>query len=118
MVRVAGGFADREQATAVFLEFGAVFRMDGIALPVDQIGGQERMGELLGKPVQRRFQNFAFYVEEIVGVFKRGVGVVAATVAANKLLVFARIRVFFGAQKQHVLQKMCQAFTICRIVAA
>ena len=92
--------------------------MHRVTFPVHQFRGKQRVGKLLGKAVQCRFQEFSFHVEEVVGVCEGGEGVVTAAVAADELLVFARVRIFFGTQKQHVLQKMGETLTVFRIVAA
>ena len=118
MIRIARSLPDREQAPSVILEFGAVLRVDGIALTIHQFRGEQGRRKLLGEPIQRRFQKLGFDIKEIVGVFKRRKRVMTAAVAANKLLVFARLRVLLGAQKQHVLKKMCQACPLFRVVTA
>src|SRR5690554_8056124 len=51
-------------------------------------------------------------------VGKCGKGVMTAAMAANELLVLARVRILLGSQEQHMFQEMCQTLAVGGVVAA
>ena len=96
------------QSATVVLNLQPVLRLHRIALAIHILGIEFRCGEKLGKAIQRRFQVSGIYIEKVVGVLKTGSRIVAATVLADKALVFTGIRIFLCAQEQHMLEKMNQ----------
>ena len=103
---------------AVVTQFGLIFRVHGVLFPLYIGFGKQRGDKELGKTVQARFQVIAVHFKEVVGVPVGGKGVVAAAVFADKALVFSGFRIFFRAQKQHMLQKVGQAGKVFRVLAA
>src|SRR5690606_3323152 len=70
----------------------------------------------LCEAIQRRLQLCAVDFKKIIGVFGRGVGVVATTVLVDKCLVITGLRIFFCTEKKHVLKKMREPRTLRRIL--
>ena len=90
--------------------------MNCVALAVDKFGGKQWGCELLGEPIQRGLQVIGLDIKEVVGIAKGGKGIMTAAVAFDELLIFAGLRILFGSQEQHVLQKMCDTFALFRII--
>ena len=60
-------------------------------------------------------KKFMMQIEVVVGELGAGPGVVAAAVAIDELLILAGAGKGFGAEKQHMLQKMGHSLTLRRI---
>ena len=54
--------------------------------------------------------------ELVVGVVAGGVGVVVAAVLAHEISVVGDVRIFFGAEEEHVLEKMREALGVGGVV--
>src|SRR5690606_7319731 len=70
----------------------------------------------LGETIQCRFKKITVDIKEIIGVFRGGKGIVVAAMLTDKGLIFPGFRIFFGAEKQHVFQKVCKTLSVCRIL--
>ena len=105
-------------APAVVLELHLVLGVHRVLFAVDisgvEVGGREK-GR---KPVQGRLELLCLDVEEIVGVVAGRVGVAAAAMGLDELPVFIDVGVGFGAEEQHVLEKMSEAGTVGRLIEA
>ena len=79
-----------------------------VALALDVARVHVRGDKELCKAIQGPGQVRGVDIEEVVGVFKAGVGIARAAVLGDKAPVLRGIRVFLSAEKEHVLQKMRQ----------
>ncbi len=103
-------------AAHVVLQLEAILGVDRVALLVHPLGIKGGADKELGEAIQPRFEEAVVDLEEEVGEFGAGPGVVAAAMTAHKLLVFTRLGVSGGAEKQHVFQKMGHPLAVGRIV--
>ena len=110
---------DHVQAAAgVALQAHLVLGFHRVLFPVHVGGIEPGRDEELGETVQRFGQEGGVDVEEVVGIFKTGVGVAGTAVLGDIALVLGGIRVLVGAQEQHVLQEVRQPGATGRVVAA
>ena len=108
MRRVERPLVGGEGAPAVVLHLQLVFGMDGVFLPLHIVRVQSGRDEKLRKAVHGGLEMGRVDVEEVVGVVAGGVGVGAAAVGGYERLVAIDLRVFLGADEQHVLQEVRQ----------
>ncbi len=110
--------ACRPAAAPVVLDVDLVLGVHDLPLALDELRCEQRRGEELGEPVQRGLQVGRVHIEVVVGVVEGRVGVVAAAVRTDELLILARVRILLRAQEQHVLEKVREPLAALRVAAA
>ncbi len=116
MGRVDRLFMHLIAAPYVILQLEAIFGVDRVALLVDPFRGEGGADEELGEAIEPGLEEAVVDIEEEIGEFGAGPGVVAATVAAHKLLILAGFGIGTGAEEQHMLKEMGHALAVGRIV--
>mmetsp|Transcript_14130 Transcript_14130/g.43193 ORF Transcript_14130/g.43193 Transcript_14130/m.43193 type:complete len:230 (+) Transcript_14130:2494-3183(+) len=99
----------------VGLQVLGVFRVDGLELALSCPLGEQRRKEELRKSVQSPSELARHHIKVEIRVFEGGVSIRSATVHGEKALVLGLVRVLGGAQKEHVLEKMCQTRKFGRV---
>ena len=116
MVRVQRHLAGGEGAPAIVLELELELRMHRVPLPLHVGRVEQRSDEELRKAVHALLEVGGVDVEKVVGVVAGGVGVGTAAMGGDEGLVAIHLRVLFGADEQHVLQKVGEARTLLGFV--
>ena len=104
-----------EFAPTVVLEIFLILGIDRVHFPVGELGGEKRGDKELGHAIERAFKCFVADFEMIVGVVTTGVGVVVAAIGLQVIAVVLLVRIFLGAEKKHVLEKVREAPAILGI---
>ena len=79
--------------------------MDDCPFALNEFGIEQGTGEESRKPIQRTLQVIGIDIEIVVGVSVRGVCILGTTMPGDITLVFTRLGICLGAQKQHVLEE-------------
>ncbi len=103
-------------APDIVLQLEPVFGVDRVALLVHPLGIEGGADEKLGEAIQPRFKETVVDLEEEVGEFGAGPGVVAAAVTAHELLVLTGSWVGAGTKEQHVFEEVSHPLPVHRIV--
>ena len=81
-----------------------------------EVGIEFRRDEELREAVERAGERLVAHLEMVVGVVRGRVGVVAPAVRADEIAVLGDLRVFLGAEEEHVLEEVGEALALARIV--
>jgi hypothetical protein len=99
----------------IVLQVFFVLGVDRVHFPFCKFPGEKRGNEELSEAVEGAVEGVVADLEMIVGMVAGGKGVAEAAMTPDIVAVIALSWVFFGAQKEHMLQKMCDALAILRI---
>jgi len=89
--------------------------VDGVHFAVGEFGREERGDKELGHAVERAFEGLVANFEMVVGMIAGGVGVVVAAVGLEVIPVVGFVRIFFGAEEEHVLEEVGESAAFDRV---
>lgn len=86
-----------------------VFIVDGVQLSLGRAFWEQRIFEELWENVKSFSVLVGLDVEEVGHPIFSSHGIIHATSLLDELVVVILLRIFFGAQKQHMLTKVCKS---------